>query len=434
MTHSGFMYNAMMASRSVLHRRKQYISLLAVCVVGVGISAFSIFLVSGMLRALSDKARIYYGGDAVFTGGTDYYMDMENAGGIIRKLEPIFGRTVRLSPRYDFDGRHSKLYFEGSSVMQRTIKGVDFAREQDLFADFNFVAGSAADCTDSSAIMVSRMVAEELGLRCGDTLTFLTEDIDDFIVTAPLTVRAIFTDSSVFGMYTSYVDRSMLLELYGRPDDWANRICIRFADKSVSERRLRKYHDALEDVFAMYPLVQDKEQFYDALKAGFPEQTYALLQLDANLQDVQFLADAMECIALAIIVVLLTIIAAGIGSTYRVLVMKRINEIGTYRALGMSRAQLTVLFAGEVVFLTLFGCAGGFLLAALLSTVIHGIDFGFIPAFDMFLANSRLSPVFAPLPALLLVVAVCVTTTLAVLFAIRKALGTTPAQALATTE
>ena len=115
-------------------------------------------------------------------------------------------------------------------------------------------------------------------------------------------------------------------------------------------------------------------------------------------------------------------------------VMKRINEIGTYRALGMTRIQLTALFAGEVIFLLLLGCAGGCIFALLLSAIIRGINFGFIPAFDLFLANSRLSPIFTPVPLLLLVALVCVTTTFAVLFAIRKALRTTPAQALATTE
>ena len=59
-----------MGFRSVLYRKKQYLSLFGVCIVGVGFSLFILFLVAGMLDALESKAKNYYGGDLNFIGGT----------------------------------------------------------------------------------------------------------------------------------------------------------------------------------------------------------------------------------------------------------------------------------------------------------------------------------------------------------------------------
>ena len=58
-----------MGLRSILYRHKQYLSLFLVCMFGVGVSLFCLFSVRGMLSALEDKARIYYGGDLQFIGG-----------------------------------------------------------------------------------------------------------------------------------------------------------------------------------------------------------------------------------------------------------------------------------------------------------------------------------------------------------------------------
>ena len=56
-------YPVKLGLRSLFYRIRQYVSLLLVCIVGIGVSLFCISLIKGMLASLSDKARIYYGGD-----------------------------------------------------------------------------------------------------------------------------------------------------------------------------------------------------------------------------------------------------------------------------------------------------------------------------------------------------------------------------------
>ena len=51
--------------RSLIYRKKQYISLFLICFFGTAISLFSLFMSRGMLDSLNEKALVYYGGDLV---------------------------------------------------------------------------------------------------------------------------------------------------------------------------------------------------------------------------------------------------------------------------------------------------------------------------------------------------------------------------------
>ena len=82
-----------MGLRSIIYRKKQYVSIFLVCLFGIGISIFSIFLINGMLSALKNKARIYYGGDYQFMGGT-YDYELFDYDEYINDLKTIFPKKI----------------------------------------------------------------------------------------------------------------------------------------------------------------------------------------------------------------------------------------------------------------------------------------------------------------------------------------------------
>lgn len=67
-----------MGLKSVLYRKKQYLSLFLVSVFGVAISLFALFVVDGMLNALETKGKIYYGGDLMFIGSVSGEVIIDN--------------------------------------------------------------------------------------------------------------------------------------------------------------------------------------------------------------------------------------------------------------------------------------------------------------------------------------------------------------------
>lgn len=429
------MYGLKMGLRSLLYRKKQYISLFLVCMVGVGISLFCLFLVEGMLNSLEAKAKLYYGGDFTFIGGqTD--LTLPNADDFIEKLTPIFPAGSVISSRFDFDADYSSFYFEGIEARQRVIKGVDFSKEMELFQGFNYLEGNALNMAGSNGVLLSEPIAETLGVQVGDSITFLLKTIKGYTNTVVLEVHGIFRDSSLFGMYTSYMDISCLRKSYDVAQTWANRICIDFpADFKITQERVENFQTQLEQKFTMFPLVDDKEIFYESLlNKRFSEPHYALVDLYANLEDLKVLIDAMKIIATFVILILMVIIMVGVSSTYRVIVMKRINEIGIYKAIGMNRIGIFSVLLSETSLLILAGCVAGIIFSWILCGGISLFSFSFIPAFDIFLVDGQLLPKISFLQSLLISLLVYVTTTFAVLFSVQKSVRMTPVDALGVTE
>ena len=221
-----------MAFKSILYRRKQYLSLMLVCFFGVGVSLFCLFLIDGMLNSLRYKARIYYGGDLQFNGGNPSLL-IGNPEEIIEQIRPAFPDDAIISKRFDCDAAYSSFYFEGTGVRQRVIKGVDFESERELFKTWSFTEGDADITQKDNSILISEPIAQMLQIHAGDSLTFLYQMGNGAINTHELVVKGIFRDTSLFGMYTSYMDIDLLESIIGYPVGWANRIVIFFTNYSL---------------------------------------------------------------------------------------------------------------------------------------------------------------------------------------------------------
>jgi ABC-type antimicrobial peptide transport system permease subunit len=183
----------------------------------------------------------------------------------------------------------------------------------------------------------------------------------------------------------------------------------------------------------MKKIVEDKQEYYNNCLYR-ENQPYALIKLSANLQEIQIIIDAMKAIVAFVIVMLLIIIVTGVSSTFRVIAMKRINEIGIYKAIGMKRLRIYGMLLTETLLLLVAGCIAGFIFSCLLSSLIGLINFSFIPAFDIFLINGKMKGIISIKYFIIIFVAIVVTTTLAVMFAVKKSVSVTPCQALAVTE
>ena len=427
------MFYVRLSLASLYNNRRQYTSLFSVCVAGVAIMLAAVTITDGMLRAVRQKARQYYGGDLQFMGGYASY-DMTDVDQFIDTISTFTGDDAVFYPRFEYDAHNSSFYYEGERVRQRIFKGVDFANEADLFAHVTFVEGNALPISGQSTILISSPIAERLGIHAGDSLTLQVHTIYGYTNTMNLIVTGIFQDSSLFGMYTSYIDIQSLRSVTGYPANYVNRLCIYYRNGSPSRETVERLQEQLSGSYHLYPLTDDKNEFYSALSDPATEQPlYALITLDANIKDLQILIEAIQSVVILIIVILMAIISVGIGSTYRVIVMRRITEIGIYRALGMKPEGIRTLFLTETFFLLLAGCTAGILLSAAATGILARFNFSFIPAFDIFLTDGHLMPQVRLAKIAALLGTIIVTTLLSVLFTIRSAVHISPVGALATT-
>ena len=433
------MYQFRIALRSLIMRKRQYISLFLVCMVGVAISLAAIAVSTGMIHSLNQKAKIYYGGDfALMFAKTGEWLDIYDYEKSLEKANSALPADAVATLRIDIDGRRGSFYFEGVQALQKSFKGIEIENEKHLLSSFIFTEGGVENVLEKPEqknwVFISLPVAKMLGVHNGDEITLQIQTHDGIINTVQVEVKGIFQDSSVFGMYASYFDFEFLRAAYNRPENYANRICVNFPGKKISEKDLRELYSSLSKVFYLYDWVEDKDDFIDLPGAPYPDGIWGFIPLKANLNDVEIMQLAMDAVITFIVVILTIIIIAGIGSTYRVLIMKRITEIGVYMALGMKKRSIIATLLFESFLLLVLGCIAGLILNGVFCGILSLIDFSFIPSFDMFLEKGCLSPRLDFPKGCAVVAAVIIATLLAVLYSTLKSIKIMPVEALAVTE
>ena len=424
------------AVKSLLNRARQYRSLFAVSAIGVCIMISVLMITDGMLDSMTEKMRQYYGGDFTIRGGEvvwdeDYWgHPVEKMQEMIDALKEILPKNAQVSMRLTKVKGDKSFFFEGVGVKQRTLQGVDFKSEKALFQKLTLVEGNADAREEGDGVVISLPVAQKLGVHVGDEVILFFEE-DGLKNTVSLVVTGIFQDSSVFGMYTSYIDRMALLELLSVRMNDIDRICVYYPNSSPSSGEIRRVQNELEKRFKMFPLSYNGDDWYNYSYSD-DEIIYALLPISAYILEQRMLSSALHARVALIVTMLVLIISVGISSTFRVIVMKRAVESGTFRALGMKPAGLMLLYFTEVFVLLVSGCAIGFALSLVVTKIISGFNLSFVVGFDLFLMGGHLAPSLYIGKVFFLLAVIFVTTLGAVLFTLRKLIHISPVGALST--
>ena len=424
------------AVKSLLNRARQYCSLFAVSAIGVCIMISVLMITDGMLDSMTEKMRQYYGGDFMILGGEKYYDEkysgypLEKLQEMIVALKEILSKDTQISARLSKTNGDKSFFFEGIGVKQRTLQGVNFEDERALFQKFTFVEGNADARADGDGAVISLPVAQKLGVHVGDEVVLFFEE-DNLKNTVSLVVTGIFQDSSVFGMYTSYIDYKALIKLLSINVNLTDKICVYYPRGLPSSGEIRRVQSELEKRFDMFPLSYNKEDWRN-FDRNDDDIIYALIPLEANISDLRKLSSALHAIVALIVAMLVLIISVGISSTFRVIVMKRAVESGTFRALGMKPAGLMLLYFTEVFVLLVSGCAIGFALSLVVTKIISGFNLSFVVGFDLFLIGGHLAPSLYIGKVFFLLAVIFVTTLGAVLFTLRKLIHISPVGALST--
>lgn len=421
------------AFRSLKYEPKRYLLLFVAASFGIALAICSFGLLNGMMNSLHSKAKIYYGGDMMLMQNSNGSIGFYNTSETIKKLEPYFNsKDILLSSRIDVDLSEMYFIYEGVSIKQRKLKGVDFSKEQILFDKMNFIEGDAKKIKETNGVLISISLAELLNVHVGDSITLLFSTTNNFTNTANLIVKGIFQDSSVFGANVSYLDIDFLRSIRNYSTNYSISIGLFSKDGTKITLNPMVLQNELKSFFDMYPMVQEKDDFIKN-----PHKTMgktALITLDANMQEITFLILALRIIIYIIIAVLIIIIAIGIGSTYKVIAVKRTKEIGMYMALGLSSNGIIKLFIIEVFYLMLFAFICSNFIMLIMANIISSLDLSLIPAIDIFLMNGKLlvQPHFFQI--LLILGIVVVTTMILVYFTIRRCVNINPVEALSVTE
>jgi putative ABC transport system permease protein len=382
----------LLAGRNFWRSLNRYRILILSIAIAVAAMVVVIGALQGLTRAVEIKASRYFSGDVVVQVQTGQWRPPiphpEIVEGIISEL-PI--PTVAYARRSVYFDNNPRLFFNGIYARQRRLMGVEWELEHPALNQLSIIEGTVPQDDDAEGIVISSATAQRLGARVGDQVTIVTDTARGQANTALLVVRAIFEESSFFG-YSAYLERAALNRIIDLPESRVNEFGIYLQSSASIGRAIRLIDRRLAEAGLQSAVVSNRDQRVE-VKSGLDgtAAVYTILGLDAQLAEIRDLVDALTLVAAVIVILFLSIVVIGVSNSYSMIVFERTREIGTLRAVGLTREKTIFLFLFEAAFLGVTSILLGFFSGvAILSAVGYLADFSFAGIASLFLVSGRL--------------------------------------------
>ena len=345
-------------------------------------------LSQGLSETMIDSATTLSAGHVNVSGF--YKATISDAAPIITKREEIRKIVEENTPGLDYViDRHrgwARLISETSSL-QAGLTGVEVKEDRRLLEMIRLAEereykegggtqtkGDVRALAEPNSALFFASQAKRLGIEVGDDVTVTIETLSGLRNTAEVRVVAIAKDFGMLSNWSVFMNRQAILDLYRLKPDTTGAVQVYLKDITKAGDVM----DHLRKVFADKGFkVMDHEPnpfFMKFEKVAGEDWLGQKLDFTIWRDEVSFLTwvlSAVDSVSFFLIGVLLVIIIVGIMNSMYISVRERTREIGTVRAIGMSRGAVMGMFMAEAIMLALVATSIGALAGA---GIALGID------------------------------------------------------------
>lgn len=249
-----------------------------------------------------------------------------------------------LTPRLSFNGLASY----GESTISFIGEGVDPTLEEHLSKSLTIVSGRPLSPEQQKGIIIGQGLANNLGVKPGDTLVLMANSATGGVNAAEVTVLGLF---------------ATITKAY---DDAALRVPITLARQLLRVKGAHTYAILLDKTENTSETLSDLKKHFAGKNLEFiPWYDMA----DFYNKTAELFSRQVSIVRLIIAV----IIVLSISNTLMMNVMERTGEIGTIMATGVKRKEVLSQFLAEGVILGLIGGALGLVLAYAFGALISAV-------------------------------------------------------------
>ena len=329
------------------------------------------------------------------------------------------------------------LIFGGKSLMQSVISAdwedLNFLKERIYLKE-----GSFENMQNPKGLIISHKVAQRLNVQLYDTVLFRLRTISGQQNVGDFEIAGINYDSGLVSSMSAYANLAYVNELLDIAPHEYQMLGLFLEDIKLIDSVTDKYMTALEPKVSLFNRKADDADDKSMIEAMMSDEDeeewegtrYRIYTLNDVLVWVQEMVNTINSAGLIVLLVLFSIVVIGISNTFRMIMIERIKEIGTMRALGMQRSGIRSLFLLEALFLSLGGAVVGLILAGIAMWGFSLINWGLDTPLFIFLKNGHMTFYLKISQILLNVSIIALLTILAAFFPARKAARLQPTDAL----
>jgi ABC-type lipoprotein release transport system permease subunit len=408
-----------LALKYLLRYRRRYLFLAAALTIGLGIVTVIVTQKDGMVESVHASARSHYAGDIVLEGLDEDserrgHMDFGTVSAVIKAIDDSGIRYTRIVKRTQLPS-YERLYYNGASLDLKYTTGIDWDNEKDSLASLAW-QGGIYDAPSDDTIYLSAPIASRLGAVRGDRLVMEVLTRYDQKNTGAFVIGGIIEDYSLFGFYKVYVSRKTLNRLAEFDEGDASHIGVFLPSRTDADEARMAVYDTLRPWVNTAPPPRDRDEWRAQKGEDWNGIRVFPLTLAVYLSEVSQILDAMNLLTAFLYVIMLLIILVSAIVTYRLILHERTREIGTMRAIGFKGADIRLVLIIETVALATLSVIAGAALSLVINAALSRLSFTWIPSFEIFMKNGRLSARYAPAALALNALAVYATLVAAVWF------------------
>ncbi|MGM0432495.1 MAG: ABC transporter permease [Spirochaetota bacterium] len=429
-------------------RQKRRSNLLAVA---IGFGVMIIILVNSLTTGLVDNTQKNFetalGGHIYITG--EILLDSGNTANRIGNpevLDSVIPQFEEHIADYQKRSMINGTFIFRSTSERGLVYGVHWDEEESLTESLEVVEGSLERREEPGTIVLPREIADELGVVLNEEILMSFETVTGQANVGEFTIIALIEDASGLGFTAAYADIGYVNELVGlEPDEYQSYNLV-LNNLNLINPITEQIKAAIKQEGApLKPEPTEEEELAGGMGAGMgPASMFGseeeLVSWEGTRFDVGNLNDYMDMvtqvvailngIALGMFLIMLVITMVGLINTFRMIMIERVREIGTMRAVGMLRKDVSRLFIFEGLILALRGTVFGLLAALIIGVIVGFISFPEGSNFAILLDGGHISVPIVPSNILLVAAIIGVITLLAVWSPARKAARLLPADAL----
>lgn len=238
------------------------------------------------------------------------------------------------------------------------------------------ILGNVLDIGQDDTAILFVGQAKQLNVTVGDNITVVTQRPDGLTDTKDLRVVAVARDISFLSNWTVFIPKKSLKELYGLKGDTSGAVEIFLKDPKRAEEVMAQLRKLLpEKGFGI--MEYNSQPFWMKFETVAGEdwigQKLDVTYWKDEISFIVWILTVVNAVSVLLVGILLVIIGVGITNTMWIAVRERTNEIGTLRAIGMSKRRVLLMFLLEAAMLGILGTVAGGLLGQFVATLVDAV-------------------------------------------------------------
>ena len=387
-----FFHLATLALRYFILHFRQYLFLLVALSFGFGVISTLTSVRTGMEDNLYRVSQSHYAGDIIMVGESGKrYKIIYNTDEILSLIDDSSLEYDRLALRTQLN--RGTLHYNGTALDQKYIFGVDWESEKETFDNQKYIS-IGDNLYQPGSIMISAPVADQLQANVGDLVTLEVKTLSRQVNTASFVVSALVDDSSLFGYFKCFVGRGELNELVQFPSNAVSNIGVYLKNGQDQSAALKNFHDLLSRSMDVAPIFNDRTGFDNERREKWDGTRLFMVPLSVYLSEVDLLLKAISSVSYCLYGLMILIIAVSVAVTFRLVLHEREREIGTMRAIAFHQSEVVTQLLLETLILFILSLGIGLIISRFVVTLASFVDYSFIPSFEIFLDDGKLTATY----------------------------------------